>query len=116
MGLDIKLFRVLQCVWDGGTTHNMVKMANEIPVRCIKDKPITAFCYIWDPHNLGIFLAKDMIEPLHIIISSMLLEYDSLIKFNPENGWGSYNVFLRFLVDYFLACKENPESYIEVYI
>ena len=35
-------------------------------------------------------------------------------KFNPENGWGTYEGLLSFAEKYLEACKEYPSSFISV--
>ena len=31
-----------------------------------------------------------------------------LLPFNPENGWGSYDGFVPWLIKYKEACEDNP--------
>lgn len=37
----------------------------------------------------------------------------SLLRYEPENGWGSYDSFLKFLIEYKEACEDHPGYIIE---
>ncbi len=115
MSLDICLIRDSEVLWSGNLTHNMAEMANHLFIRCNAYRiPIRAYSYIWCPHELNIFDSVTILPHLGEIIRDMTLHHESLTKFNPKNEWGSYDVFLTFLVEYFIACKNNPGSRIEV--
>jgi hypothetical protein len=36
-------------------------------------------------------------------------------EFNPENGWGNYEVLVGFVSKYLDACYEYPDSDVEVW-
>jgi hypothetical protein len=34
-------------------------------------------------------------------------------QLNPENGWGDYDVLVRFVSNYLAACIEHPDALVE---
>lgn len=44
----------------------------------------------------------------------MIARRDTLLQYNPSNGWGNYRSFLKWLMDYWEACRENPGCEIQV--
>lgn len=43
-------------------------------------------------------------------IQVMIEERERMLKFEPSNGWGSYDTFLKFLRDIRNACEEYPDA------
>ena len=43
----------------------------------------------------------------------MISKRKSLLRYEPENGWGSYDSFLKFLIEYKKACEDHPDYIIE---
>lgn len=43
----------------------------------------------------------------------MISKRKSLLRYEPENGWGSYDSFLKFLIEYKEACEDNTGYVIE---
>jgi hypothetical protein len=85
-------------------THNLVDMAKEAGI----------YLHLWRPKELGITLAKDLIEPLEKGLAEMRSKPEHFRKFDSPNGWGTYKHFVPFVDKYLEACKEFPESTIEV--
>lgn len=75
--------------WVANITHNMNKMAQRIFVSENKE---TLYDYVWRPEDS---------------------KRKSLLRYEPENGWGSYDSFLKFLIEYKEACEDNPGYIIE---
>lgn len=46
-------------------------------------------------------------------ICIMISKRKSLLRYEPENGWGSYDSFLKFLIKYKEACEDHPGYIIE---
>ena len=44
----------------------------------------------------------------------LMNEPDEFKKYNPPNGWGSYEGLLKFVRDYRNACEDYPDAEIEV--
>jgi hypothetical protein len=84
-------------------THNLLKMAMAARIgECI-----------WFPEEAGISTAGELIAPLTKGLQQLVAEPEKYRKFNPENGWGTYEVFVEFVEDYLGACKEYPDAGIE---
>jgi hypothetical protein len=91
-------------VFEGNITHNLSEMAYAVGIR---DQ-------IWNPRCSGITIASLLIPWLDSGIEILKDEPDKYKKFNPENGWGSYDVFLKFLGKYLDACKKYPNAKVRV--
>lgn len=97
--------------WVANITHNMNKMAQRIFVSENKE---TLYDYVWRPEELGREIDTDeMKNVLTKGICIMISKRKSLLKYEPENGWGSYDSFLKFLIKYKEACEDHPDYIIE---
>lgn len=97
--------------WVANITHNMNKMAQKIFVSENKE---TLYDYVWRPEELGREIDTDeMKNVLTKGICIMISKRKSLLRYEPENGWGSYDSFLKFLIEYKEACEDNPGYIIE---
>ncbi len=85
-------------------THNLGMMAAEAGI----------YKHLWRPEEIGITKAGQLIEPLGAALALLKSDPERFKKFNPENGWGSYEMFVPWVEDYLAACKANPEASIEV--
>ena len=112
MSLDVYL-RVVQPVdvFCFNITHNLNKMAMEVKL----SNGMSLYDVLWRPdEHKGLELARD--------IADLLSEgYDALIdnpsfykKWNPENGWGTYEGLLDFVQAYRDACIEYPEATLDI--
>ena len=94
-----------------GAVYNMNKMAQKIFVSENKE---TLYDYVWRPEELGREIdTKEMVKILTKGIYIMISKRKSLLRYEPENGWGSYDSFLKFLIEYKEACEDNPGCVIE---
>ena len=98
--------------WVANVTHNMNKMAQNIFVSESKE---TLYDYVWKPEERGreintTEMAKILTKGIYIMVSNR----KKLLRYNPENGWGSYDSFLEFLIKYKETCEDNPGCEIEV--
>lgn len=102
MSLDIWLMETMPTeVCDMNYTHNVTGMWREAGVYDA--------LYMSDGKK-----AKDIIPELQKGIKHMQenpLEYQSM---NPDNGWGSYESALPWLIEFYEKCLEYPESVIGV--
>ena len=99
MGLDIYLKEVKpSTVYSGGITNNVVPMAEKAGIYKI----------IWRPEESGIKIAADLIQPLEKAIQEIVNNRAAYEELNPENGWGSYESFINFVINLANACKRNP--------
>lgn len=77
----------------GNITHNLNEMASNVPV----SDNLTLYDVLWhtEKHFDGDIdkLAEMWDKGLHYVLSHK----DELEKFNPSNGWGSYDILVEFL-------------------
>ena len=92
-----------QVYW-GNITHNLSKMAEEAGI----------YEHLWRPDEIKITKAKELIEPLRQGLHNLKSEPERYKKFNPENGWGTYDGLVKFVENYLNACYEYPDAVIEV--
>lgn len=91
-------------VYSANITHNLNKMAREA----------TLYEYLWRPDEIGITKASQLIQPLRGGLAFLRREPERFKKFNPENGWGSYEGLVRFVENYLEACETHPEAEVSV--
>jgi len=107
MSLDLSFYgepRVVTPLLDNfNITHNLVPMAKEVGL----------YWVLWYPEETEIRNAKDLMPYLEIGRDLMIRDKKDLEKFNPPNGWGSYDSFLKTIKELIEFCKENPEATIE---
>lgn len=91
-------------------THNLVKMADQTVL----------YLALWNPAELvkskdkNKVKAKDIIPHLEIGLLQLKKAPFYYQKFNPKNGWGTYEFLISFVEKYLNACKEYPESDVSV--
>ena len=108
-------------------THNLTEMAKEAglydalwrPYRLSRDwEDFSQGEYDYytelDFENEQSMVAYDLINTLALGLSNLIKSKDELLKYNPENGWGSYESLLEFTKGYLMACIENPDAKVEV--
>lgn len=97
--------------WWANVTHNMGKMARAIPVSSNNENAsATLYDYVWRPDEQEEKVDTTvMLRVLTEGIGYMISHRKDLLKFNPENGWGSYDSFLHWLIDYKNICEDHPE-------
>jgi len=106
MSLDVYLKVVRPCtIYNGNVTHNLQNMAEAAGI----------LMELWHPEEIGITLARQLIEPLTAAVARLKAEPDKFRALNPPNGWGSYAGLLEFMEQYLQACSENPEAEVSVW-
>jgi hypothetical protein len=91
-------------VYWANITHNLYKMAEAAGI----------YEHLWRPDEIKITKAKELIEPLRQGLHNLKSEPERYKKFNPENGWGSYDGLVKFVENYLNACYEYPDADVEV--
>lgn len=96
--------------WNMHITHNMCEMASHIVVN-----DISLYLLLWRPKELGfIYVNEDYIDYVNKCLEILIKEKEELLKYNPPNGWGSYETLLGFvssLSESFKAMKLNKYKY-----
>jgi hypothetical protein len=105
MSLDVYLNAVrTTCVFEKNITHNLGTMAEEAGL----------YDYLWEPENVGIVYAAQLIEPLSTGLELLKSDPGRFREFDPPNGWGDYDGLINFVDSYLKACIENPDATIEI--
>lgn len=87
-------------VFDYNITHNLNRMADAAGL----------YNCLWRPDENGINTAKQLIEPLRQGLHLLKLNPEEYKKYNPENGWGSYEGLVTFVEKYLDACYKYPDA------
>ena len=107
MSLDICLLAVRTIetrVFEGNVTHNLGEMAAMAGV----------YGCIWYPEESGFKTAGEIIEPLRKGLELLKSEPEFFQKFNPPNGWETYEGLVKFVEDLLQACEENPDAVLRI--
>jgi hypothetical protein len=111
MSLDVDLMITMPTsVYSGNVTHNLGKMAGE--VKLSNDK--TLYDILWRPEEHGFYFAREISELLDEGWNILLSDPEKYKRYNPENGWGSYEGLCDFVYKYRNACWDNPEAELSV--
>ena len=92
-------------VYTANITHNLTKMASEAGI----------YQHLWRPDEIDVKKAKDLIEPLKDGLALLQSDPERFKVFNPLNGWGYYEGFVRFVGGYLTACYWFPEADVSVW-
>jgi len=112
MSLDVYLM-VTQpvSVYDANITHNLGKMASAVKL----SNGMTLYDILWRPDEQeGLKFARDISELLDEGFNILLSSPEEYKRYNPENGWGSYEGLVNFVYNYRNACWENPDAELRV--
>lgn len=93
-----------EVLYQANITHNMCAMAENAGI----------YKALWRPEEIGITKALQLVKPLQDGIKLMKSDPDYFKKFNPSNGWGSYDIFISFIKQYHEACKQYPDADVSV--
>lgn len=91
-------------VYWANITHNLNKMAGDAGI----------YEHLWRPDEIGITKAAELIEPLRAGLALLKSDPSRFEKFNPENGWGTYEGLVAFVEKYLAACEEYPAAVVRV--
>lgn len=105
MSLDVHLNTVEGIeVYSDNITHNLNKMAKEAGI----------YDCLWRPLENGYTEAGQLIELLEEGLKKLQSNPEYYKRFNPENGWGSYEILVEFVQKYLEACEKYPDA--EIYV
>lgn len=111
MSLDVYLTKVMPTeVYSSNITHNLGKMANQV----LLSNGHTLYQVLWRPDEHGWKLARDIDDMLDEGWNILMSNPELFKKFNPENGWGSYEGLCNFVYNYRNACWDSPDAEIGV--
>lgn len=92
-------------VFSANITHNLGDMAMAVGI----------YEHLWRPEEIDIKKANQLIDPLRETLHKLKINPDEYKKYNPNNGWGSYDTLVTFISKYLDACYEYPESDVVVW-
>ena len=89
------------CFWHGNITHNMGKMAREVPV---EGTNLSLYDLLWHPEKQAFNLAGAPCYREYALRGYLYLRKhrEELLPLNPDNGWGNYDLLLAFTEDFLL--------------
>lgn len=97
--------KYVETLFERNITHNLAKMANAVGI----------YEEVWRPDELGVEKAGQLIEILEQALEMLNSDPYKYKQYEPENGWGSYEAFVRFVWEYLEACEKFPEAIVEVW-
>ena len=120
----IHLVKTSECVYDSNITHNLTNMAEKAGLYEALWRPYRLKGGYINPEDYKVdgdiedstVMTSDDISPiLEEGLKKLKKKPKYFSKFNPSNGWGTYNDFVIFVEKYLDACKKYPNSIIEVW-
>jgi hypothetical protein len=91
-------------VYSANITHNLNTMADKAGI----------YEALWRPEEINITKAAFLIVPLRMGLERLKANPDEFKKYNPKNGWGTYEGLVQFVEKYLEACRNYPNAKIEV--
>lgn len=112
MSLDVDLMVTQPCsVYSANITHNLNKMAMEVKL----SNGMTLYQVMWRPDEQeGLKFARDIADLLDEGWNILMSDPEKFQKFDPENGWGSYEGLEKFVYNYRNACWDNLDAELRI--
>lgn len=111
MSLDVDLMVTKPTsVYSDNITHNLNKMAMEVKL----NESLTLYDVLWRPDEHELKYARDISDHLDAGWNILLSDPEKFKKFNPENGWGSYDGLCNFVYNYRNACWDAPDAELSI--
>ena len=101
-------------------THNLGEMASHV-----KPGIFTLYDVLWRPYRMYNIeddteksyrfriKASELEEILEVCIEQLITDKKRLLKYEPDNGWGTYTGLLEFCKKYLRGIKRYPNAKIE---
>lgn len=87
-------------VWSLNITHNLTQMATAAKI----------YYTLWRPEEINIEYTNQILPQLEKGLARLLSDPEKFKKYNPTNGWGSYETLVGFIEKYIKACKDFPNA------
>ena len=92
-------------VYHANITHNLGRMASETGI----------YECLWRPDEIGIMKASELIECLRAGLQALRNDPERFKRFNPANGWGTYEGLVQFVENYLATCEQYPDATVSVW-
>lgn len=93
-----------QEVYWSNITHNLAPMA----------KVLGIYSCLWKAEEAGIKTASQLVMPLGQAIDDMQANPKAFIAYESENGWGTFDGFLKWLQNLEAVCRLYPHAIVRV--
>lgn len=93
-------------VWSGNITYNLGRMARQLTW----GKRPSLYDVLWNPVEHHCLVARDIIPFLKEALYRLKFDPEYYKRFNPPNGWGTYEVLVDFVQSYLMACRQFPDA------
>jgi len=111
MSLDVDLMMVEPVSkYSGNITHNLGDMASHVEL----SNGLTLYQVLWRPDEHQLKFARDISDLLYEGYIILLTDPEKFKKYNPPNGWGSYDGLVNFVYKYSNACWNNPDAELRI--
>lgn len=104
-------------LWHGNITHNLGKMAKAVVVRdnC-KNTRHSLYQLLWRPEETRLLgsnneLTREYVYCIAKALKMLQKSPNKYKKYNPENGWGSYEQLVSFVKDFVQAIDSVTIKY-----
>ena len=92
-------------LWHGNITHNLGKMAEKVSIKIANGPEYSLYQLLWRPEETGLLgnnqeLTFNYAEHIFRALEILKENPDYYKKYNPENGWGNYDVLVSFTTDF----------------
>lgn len=87
-------------LFSSNITHNLNRMAGEAGI----------YELLWRPEEKGVERARDLIQPLRAGYELLQSDPERFRAFDSPNGWGLYENFVPWLMEYIEACERYPHA------
>lgn len=105
MSLDVYLISTDgQKLYESNITHNLGIMARKSGI----------YACLWRPEEHGITHARQIIEPLSVGLTRLVLNKREFEQWDSPNGWGLWKHFVPFCAEYLQACRDHPDALVNV--
>lgn len=94
----------LDVLYTNNITHNMTHMAAAAGL----------YQCLWRPEEISCNRAYQLQHRLNVGLTHLSQNPEEYKKYEPENGWGSWETFVGFCMDYLDACNKYPGALIRV--
>ena len=100
-------------------THNLTEMASHIPVGQIETyqsatestlKPISLYDVLWRADESFLYTPSDIREYLITGLTYLETNYDDLLQYQPDNGWGHIDNLVEVTRKLIADCRIYPDA------